>query len=525
MSWRSGVAAGVVVGVCGVVAAAGTVMAAESQVVVADADGPAGPREFLRNTQSACAPVESAPGEDAYLTAATIPGMPGQDVPGRLSVGSLAGGEPTTAAQPGSTVEVTRFPRPTAGGVSATGGMAPGAVGSRLIDDSRAESKGLASSACGQAVPDAWLVGGGAGEGQRDLLTLMNPTQTDSMVDVAAYAPGGELKLTSNEGLSVPAGKFRQVRLDALSPATENMVVHVRTRVGLIVPVVVDDMMDGLTPLGTDIITDAGTPARSVITGAAPAGPGDRSLVLLAPGSDATVQISAMTDQGEIPLLGGQPNAFKADHVRVIDLSTELAGRAAAIHIVSDVPVVANLSAATDPSSQAEADRAARVTEAEAAVKAAKGAADRKAAEAELAKAETAKAIAPGQDLAWLGTTTPVRGESAVTGLRSQYRTTVYLTADGNDVTASVATLKAGTGQELGATQTIPIPAGTTKAVSVKPPKGSDGYSVLVARTQGPGALRVSHLQTGSAGAITGYATGALPIWVNLPDVQVNYAE
>lgn len=521
MTWRNVVSAAAVVGLSGGAVVAGTLWQADTRTAVAADDATPAVREFLRAAQLVCPEVPKS-GADVLVVGVSVPGIEGQDVAGEVTV--EGGGSRKSVSEPGATALLDEVEETATTLVSAEGGLAPGLVTARVSADSGGEGKGLASSPCLTPAAETWLVGGTAGPGQRDVLMLMNPTATDSQVDLAAYSKGGPLDLTGQEGIVVPAGETRTVKLSALAPHVDELTVRVRTESGLIAAAIADDRMEGLTPMGSDLITGAGDPDRSVTLAAVPAGAGARELQIMVPGGDSgTVRLTALTESGELPLLEGQPAELTSGHLTVLDVTKALGGRAAAIRLDADVPVVAAVSASTAADEAIKEQRAAQVAEAEDMLKNARGEAERIEAEAALSKAETANAIDPGEDLAWFGPA-PAVATAAVGGLLPDADATVLLTGTGGEATVNVGLLPASdTHANRSLFRKVRVPANTTVAVELDAPKGAASYTAVVTRASGPGQVHVSHVQSDEGRTLTGYALGPIPVWVPLPVVVPAY--
>lgn len=525
MGARSGLAAVGVFGAAVAVSAAGF-LGAEGGTSSAGADRADEVREFISQQVLTCQRWQPAVGRSGWATAVAVPGMPGVVGPGVLRLGQVGGGKQavqTDAA--GATVEVEGGGRPAAAVVAAEGSMAPGLAAAALSWDQRGEGMGIASSPCRRSGSDMWLVGGGAGEGQRDSVVLSNPSSTDAAARITAYGRGGEVQGPGVADVVVPAGRSEVVRLDVLAPGVADTVVRVRTKVGILDATVVDDRMDGLTPRGTDVIIPAGRPRQRLMLAPLPPGAGTRRLVLLAPDGRATVKLWAATTDGTEELLAGKEIEARGGRVVALDLTEVLRGRAAALRIEATAPVVAGVSAATDPDGEAAAAAAAEVAAAEQAVKDARGAAERTEAEAQLAKAETRNAIPPGEDLAWFGPVEPLQGAAAVTGLRAGFTVDLLVTAVAGDAAATVSVLpgrdRAAELQEVAA---VEVPGGQTRAVRLTAPRGAAVFTAVVAPADGSGPLVAGHQQRGPEGAITGYGLQSLPAWIGLPPADPDYS-
>lgn len=525
MGVRSALAAVGVFGAAVAVSAAGFV-AADSGPTASGPDRAGEVREFISQQLLTCQRWQPAAGRSGWATAVSVPGLPGVAGPGVLRLGQVGGGRQGAQTDvPGATVEVGGGGRLATAAVTAEGGLAPGLTAAALSWDLRGEGKGIASSPCRQSGSDMWLVGGGAGEGQRDLVVLSNPTSTDAVAGIAAYGKGGEVAGPGAADVAVPAGSTEVVRLDVLAPGVADAVVRVRTKVGILDATVVDDRMDGLTPRGTDVIIPAGRPRERLTIAPLPPGAGTRRLVLLAPDGRATVRVTAVTAEGTEELLAGEEVRAKGGRVVALDLTEALRGRAAALRIEATAPVVAGASAATDPDGEAAAAAAAEVAAAEQAIKDARGAAERTEAEAQLAKAETRNAIPPGEDLAWFGPVEPLQGSAAVTGLRSEFTVDLLVTAVAGDATAKVSLLPGGDrAAELRDFAEVEVPHGQTRVVRLEPPRGAAVFTAVLTPADGSGPLVAGHQQRGPEGAITGYGLQSLPAWIGMPRSEPDYS-
>lgn len=520
MTWRNLVSAGVVVGLCGGALAAGTALQSDSGGQVGEAD--ARLREFMRSALAVC-PAERTPDDQVLVAAASLPGIPGQDVPGTVAI--RAGERSLSSiAKPGATASVTQVPPAGDLTVEAEGGLAPGLVTGVVTSDSRGEGRGLQSAPCVTSAAESWFMGGGATAGDRSVLLLSNPTQSDSLVDITAFSKGGQLDVRGDDGVTVPAGETVPVRLEALVPDTEAVAVRVRTRTGLIAASLTAERMNGLTPMGTELGVDAGPARRTVVLSGMPGGAGGRELRLLATEGSGSVRITALTENGPLPLLAGEQVPLKKGNLTVFDITDELAGRAAALRISGDVAFIAESSATTAVDESIKAKRAAAVAAAERALKEAKGDAERAEAETALTKAETANAIEPGEDFAWFGQAPAIAGTTAVTALDAELDTTVLLTGTGGDATVDVALLPAAqSGTKPKAARTIEVTDDTTVAVPIRPP-GPGTYTAVITRTAGPGEVHVGHVQLDDGQSLTGYAASPLRVWIPTTAATPNYA-
>ena len=237
----------------------------------------------------------------------------------------------------------------------------------------RGDLRGLAASACPVAATDAWLLGGGTGEGHRSRLLLANPTATAVTVDVTVHAEDGEHAPQAGAGVSVPAGGARAVQLDALAPGLGPVAVHLRAVTGRFVASLHHSVLRGLVPGGTDDVVPAAAPSRrQVVPGLSvpdggraglpedPAAPGAGAVRIAVPGGgDAVVRVGVVGEHGPVALPGAGVLTVPARGVADLALRGLKAGSYAAV-VESDVPVVASaLVGRTRPGGELAGTRAA----------------------------------------------------------------------------------------------------------------------------------------------------------------------
>ena len=234
-------------------------------------------------------------------------------------------------------------------------GTAPTLSAVQATIATRGDLRGLTASACPAAATDAWLVGGGTGEGHRSRLLLANPTATPVTVDVTVHAEDGEHAPQAGAGVSVPAGGARAVQLDALAPGLGPVTVHVRAVTGRFVATLHHTVLRGLVPGGTDDVVPAAAPSRrQVVPGLSvpdggrgglpedPAAAGAAAVRIAVPGGgDAVVRVGLVGERGPVALPGGGVLTVPAYGVADLPLRGLRSGSYAAV-VESDVPVVAS---------------------------------------------------------------------------------------------------------------------------------------------------------------------------------------
>lgn len=503
------------VGICGGVVALGTMTALDTESQVASSDAK---KEYLRAATVACPELLVGKDRQTWITMASIPGQPGQSDSGSFTLTAAEVEEPLARiTSAGGSAEVTGLPANATHAVAvALGGLAPGSLVARSSIDNSGEGRGLASAECAPPSSDVWLVGGGSLAGQRDRVVLVNPTDSDAVVDLDVYGPDGKIEATGTESIAVKPKGRTEVRLDALVSDVAALAVRARTRVGLVSAFIVDDRMEELIPRGTEIISDAGSPKRQSLVAGIPGGTGKRQLLLFAPARGATVHVRALTADGPVELANDGNVKVRRGRVITVDLSKDLADKPASLEITSDVAFLATASMQTQEGAGATEARASAISAAEAELSKAKGVEARAWATQKISEVKGSH-VDSGSDIAWFSASRRLTNLGAATAILPSTKTKVSLAAKGGDVKVKISVLDSkDPNGKLKLQQEVVVAGDTSQEFVVKPPSKST-YSIVVQRIEGAGQLYASQHQTGSGRAITGYALSRLSSWVRVP--------
>jgi hypothetical protein len=424
---------------------------------------------------------------DVRVSAAVVPGQPGQDAgTGRAGLETLPGKQSESAGikVPGGQAAIEAFgtalPPIRAYG---EGRLAPGFVADQWGRATSGRGRGMASTACAPAGSDFWFVGGGAISGRNTRIVLVNPDDTAAAVDVVVLGPDGIIDTPAGRGLVVPAQGRTVVRLDALAPGINATAVHVIGRAGRIGASVDDEQASGLSVVGTDWIPAAAEPATSVYLPGIVDGKGARVLSVAAPGdSDALVDIKVITETGTFDPADRTQVQVPANGVLTIDMAPVLQEQAATLALTSDVPIVAGM-----------------------------------------------RQFFGGQNVqdetSYTAGSQPYTATAAVSGLPVRAATDVrlYVTAPQGDANVDLILLPYQ-GTKAAATPTSPehisIKAGTLTSVRVKAPGGAQWYTAVVVPAKGSGPVLVAHRvreQSTYGDLVTGYPWSPLRTQVQVP--------
>ncbi|HEY0188636.1 MAG TPA: DUF5719 family protein [Cellulomonas sp.] len=219
-------------------------------------------------------------------------------------------------------------------------------VTSSVVTDG--DLRGLSAASCTEPTTDVWLVGGSTALESTADLVVVNAGATAAEVTIELWGPSGAVDLGTGGSLVVAAGAQEEVVLAGIAAEQRRIVVHLSSEGGQIAGYLQDSLLDGFTPLGTDLVTAGSEPSvQQVVPGivlgetdvdAADAG----ALRLLVPGDeDATVSVTLIGPDGEQPLTGAQDLELTAGEVTDISLGGLPAGSYTAV-VDSTVAVAAS---------------------------------------------------------------------------------------------------------------------------------------------------------------------------------------
>ena len=443
--------------------------------------------EPIGSTILLCPEPGSGGNLDVRVSAAVVPGQPGQDTSdGRAGMETLPGKQSQTARinVPGGQAAIEAFgtalPPIRAYG---EGRLAPGFVADQWGRAPSGTGRGMASTACAPAGSDFWFLGGGAIAGRNTRIVLVNPDDTAAAADVVVLGPDGIIDTPAGRGLVVAAQSRTVVRLDALAPGITATAVHVIARAGRIGASVDDEQASGLSVVGTDWIPAAAEPATSVYLPGIVEGKGARVLSVAAPGdSDALVDIKVITETGTFDPADRTQVQVPANGVLTIDMAPVLLEQAATLALTSDVPIVAGM---------------------------------RQFFGGQKVQDETS----------FTAGSQPYTASAAVSGLPVRAATDVrlYVTAPQDDASVDLILLPyQGTKAAASATspERISIKAGTLTSVRIKAPGGAEWYTAVVVPSEGSGPVLVAHRvreQSSYGDLVTGYPWAPLRTEVQVP--------
>jgi hypothetical protein len=357
--------------------------------------------------------------------------------------------------------------------VTASGAMA------QAMEAEVAQGSGLASVRCGPPGSDTWFVGPGPHNGAAQVnLDLMNIDALAASVDVNIITDAGPVQAGGDTGITVPPHQTVVESLSAAVAGSTVVAVEVRTTIGRVAADVSDSSSSGTVSW----LPSAAAPStQQVIPGIPPSGHAAGLLLVVPGGTNAKVNVLAITPQGQYRPFGSQAVDLPAESASYVAL-TPLGGTAAALEISANVPV-------------------------------------------------TAAVLVPGNGVGAITTATaPVSEQAVVAGnvAGSGLAASVVLSAPAAAVRVRLTEIAPGrSNQRVTASQVVSVRAGHTLVVSATTPRGARGgsaFSIVITPLPGSGSLYAARVETQGQGTAASIipAVSALTT-ISLPAVRDSY--
>ncbi|OJX64692.1 MAG: hypothetical protein BGO95_02840 [Micrococcales bacterium 73-13] len=172
---------------------------------------------------------------------------------------------------------------------------------------------GYAATSCEQPALRSWIIGGSTQLGRTSILTIVNPSSVEAVVDLDLRGQLGAIDAVGLTGIVVPAGSQRVVPVSGFSLEQRAPVIGVRSTGGNVAVFLQQSIIRTLTPGGVDLIGAQDPSPALVIPGIAVAGetalaginttPADQddtmpTLRLFAPSGRATTATVALVPTG-----------------------------------------------------------------------------------------------------------------------------------------------------------------------------------------------------------------------------------
>jgi Family of unknown function (DUF5719) len=333
----------------------------------------------------------------------------------------------------------------------ASGALAPGFSVTQTERTVDGKGRGLASTQCLPTGNSFWFVGAGTDVGQRGTLVLTNPEAATASVDVVIYGRDGVIDAPGARGIEVPARSRVEVRLDEVAPGEPVLAMNAQVRVGRLSAAVTETDVFGFEPRGTDWISGTEPPSQSLVVPGFPRVDSDRNarlrLDVVAPQAAAVVTLQLITPDGTFTPEDVSVLDVPAGAVKSVDLNQAFAGEPGAVLVTADAPVTAGARVfLSDPQLFG--------------------------------------------DSLYLAASLPLTAPAVVPDnlITNDLDTRLILSAPEQAATVTVSSF-AGASGKSGTEETVDIPAGATRQVTVDPGKNLKRFGLVIAPQDGSGPV------------------------------------
>jgi len=197
----------------------------------------------------------------------------------------------------------------------------------------------LAAVGCRAPQPEWWFTGAGGGVDHASVLYLTNTDEGPATVDIEVHGATGNVDRAGTRGMTVAPGQTVRLPLADVAPGSDELTVEVIASRGRVVAAALDTVR-GPDGEAREWLPPSAPPGEDVVLAGVPAGADRAELLVTNPGdAQALVDLQVVTDDGAFVPLGDEQVSVKPDSVARVDLTKALKGRAAAVHLRSEVPV------------------------------------------------------------------------------------------------------------------------------------------------------------------------------------------
>ena len=358
----------------------------------------------------------------------------------------------------------------------ATGAIAAGLEAEQTTHWGSGPDRGLAGARCATPGTDLWFMGPGPVSADELDLYLSNVDGQRASVNLSALSGEGPLDTPEGQAILVEPYTTRIVKIgdsveglgDIVKSATD-LTLRVQTTSGRVAASVRARIG---RKKGIEWLPQSPRPAASVVVPGVPGGDGQRRLLVSVPGeADARIKVQVITPGGAFAPQGQDVLDAPAKTVTSVPLTGALSGKAAAVRLVADRPVLAGFAATR------------------------------------------------GVDAAYGTGTAPLTASAPGVVADNRFDSSLILTAPSGAATVQVVTMNAA---GKGAPQDVTIEAGRTVEAELTAP-GKDGASYAAVITPKPGSAPVYASRVLAKGKGDDYLFTVLPITpapmtVHLPD-------
>lgn len=208
-------------------------------------------------------------------------------------------------------------------------------------------SKWTAALSCSVSDQTSWFVGGTANVTSQSKLILVNSGLSDAIVDVTSFSENGPTQIVP---VTVKPSSEKTIRIDALDPGSDRIVIKVETRSGRVTSYLLDERVRGLTNVGGDFVSPISSPSEILTIPALPIKLGSSSQVkhtlrIMTTGKvDSSASVEVISPEGVFIPVGFGNISLSPDVVKDVSLSgVDLGSKTFALKVTSTQPIVASV--------------------------------------------------------------------------------------------------------------------------------------------------------------------------------------
>lgn len=147
-------------------------------------------------------------------------------------------------------------------------GGAPGtAAGLTQYAATDGDLAGMSAAACTPAAHQHWLTGATTTTGTTSVLTVTNPSATNSTVNLSVFGAEGPVDASGASGIVLAPGQTQSMLVAGLAPGEASAAIEVSSSGGPVAADIQQHRLDGVVPAGVDTLQSAATGSTVVIPG------------------------------------------------------------------------------------------------------------------------------------------------------------------------------------------------------------------------------------------------------------------
>jgi len=422
-------------------------------------------------------PAPTTGGAPASRTALSVVSLadPGDGTGGEVTARTLPDGTTldglATTGNPGHDQLALPVSRAADVEITGLGSLAPGLSAFAATTAAGPAGGRLTVIGCPSPTRSWWFVGAGATIDHSSTVIITNPDPTEAIASIQLLGPKGPLDTVGTQGLVVPPRESVAVALSDVAAGQEDLAINVEASQGRVAAATLDTWNTALRPNGTEWLPVAAPPAGDVDLGGIPAN-GERTLLVTNPGQRSTTVAMSVSDaDGTFQTEDLRTISVAAGAVESVELPETLGRGAISVRLSSPTPVTAALRHRNG---------------------------------------------SPADDVAYAGTATALDGPAAApahVGPGVELPELVLTSGDPQQEAAATIEVHGHDGQLLGS-ETVEIPAGTTRLETPPVPRSDQQRAAYVIVRPEQGAVQASAVYSGDSGisvlALTSPARAAL---------------